>query len=441
MKLFWFSIILFFLNNCSFDNKTNIWKNENKTFDKEDKLFKDFKTISSEITKFNETIPIKKNYKFVLKKSKKNYAWNDIYYSKSNNYHNFHYDNQSKILLKTKKLSKNNIGNYPIFNDNYFIINDQKGNIIIFSIEENRVIKKFNFYKKKLKKIKKNINFIVEKNIIYVSDNIGYLYAYDYILDKIIWAKNYKIPFRSNLKLSNNKLILADQNNNLYFFDKEEGNILKLFPTEDVVLNNIFVNNLSLSDKTLLFLNTYGSLYSVNTNTMQINWFVNLNQSLNLNPNNLFLANLVINNDKKIIISSNNSTYILDKLSGSILFKKNFSSNINSIINNNYLFLITKNSFLISLDLNNGNIIYSYDINQILAEYLNTNKKKIEIKSMMLVNDKIYIYLKKPYLIKLNINGKIVSVEKLPSTVNSSPMIVDSSILYLNNQNKLIILN
>ena len=35
-------------------------------------------------------------------------------------------------------------------------------------------INKFNFYKKKYKKIKKNLNLIVENNIIYVSDNLGF---------------------------------------------------------------------------------------------------------------------------------------------------------------------------------------------------------------------------------------------------------------------------
>ena len=34
---------------------------------------------------------------------------------------------------------------------------------------------------------------------------------------KLLWAKNYKIPFRSNLKIYKNKLIAANQNNNLFF--------------------------------------------------------------------------------------------------------------------------------------------------------------------------------------------------------------------------------
>ena len=70
---------------------------------------------------------------------------------------------------------------------------------------------------KKYKKIEKKLNIALDKNILFVSDNLGYLYSYDYNANKILWAKNFKIPFRSNLKLLNNKIIAANQNNDLFF--------------------------------------------------------------------------------------------------------------------------------------------------------------------------------------------------------------------------------
>ena len=67
--------------------------------------------------------------------------------------------------------------------------------------------------------------------MIYVSDNIGFLYAYDHVKNKVIWAKNFKVPFRSNLKIVEDKLAAANQNNNLYIIDKNSGDNLKLIPT------------------------------------------------------------------------------------------------------------------------------------------------------------------------------------------------------------------
>ena len=395
---FFLLIFLFILNNCSFDDKTGIWKNINQISNKETKLEQNFKILSSSKDPYSEIIPKKNDFIFKSGNTLISQQWNDIYYNQGNNSENFKYKNQNLIIFKSKKLSRSTTNQPVLFNQNNFIFTNEKGNLIVFSINENKVLSKFNFYKKKFKKIKKFLNIIAENEVIYVADNIGYLYAYNYVEEKILWAKNYKIPFRSNLKLFKNKLITSDQNNNLYFFDKKNGNIIKLFPTEETIVKNQFVNNLSISDETLLFLNTYGSIYSINLNSMKMRWFLNLNKSFDVNPSNLFLGTQVINNGELAIISSNNETFAIDIDNGAIVFKKNFPPDVKPIIHKNYLFLITNKSFLVAMDLNSGKTIYSYDLNQKVADFLNTKKKKIFLESMILVNNQIYIFLKNSYI-------------------------------------------
>ena len=355
---FFLLIFLLILNNCSFDNKTGIWKNVNETSNKQTKVEQNFKILSSSKDPYSEIIPKKNDFIFKSGNTLISQQWNDIYYNKGNNSENFKYKSQNLIIFKSKKLSRNSTNHPVLFNKNNFIFTNEKGSLIVFSINGNKVISKFNFYKKKFRKIKKSLNIIAENDVIYVADNIGYLYAYNYVREKIVWAKNYKIPFRSNLKLFENKLIASDQNNNLYFLDKKNGNIIKLFPTEETIVKNQFVNNLSISDEILLFLNTYGSIYSIDLNSMKMKWFLNLNKSFDVNPSNLFLSTEVINNGELAIISSNNETFAVNADNGAIVFKKNFSPDIKPIIHKNYLFLITNKSFLVAIDLNNGKIIY-----------------------------------------------------------------------------------
>ena len=232
---------------------------------------------------------------------------------------------------------------------------------------------KYNFYKNKLKKIKKKLNIITKKNKIFISDNLGYLYALDYLSQKLLWAKNYKLPFRSNLKIVGEKLILADINNTLYFIDKKNGNKLKAVPTEDTIIKNNFINSLSLNKDTLYYLNTYGSLYSINDKG-NIKWFVNLNQSLDINPSNLFFSKPIIFYQDKLIISTNLYLYIIDSTSGSILSKIAITSIVRPIISENNLFIITKNNLLVCINSKKGEIVYSVDISQDIADYLNTKK-------------------------------------------------------------------
>jgi len=441
MKLFYALIIIIFFQNCSFDNKTGIWKNDNYSSKINNDLFEGFETLSSTNEEFNEIIPLDKNFKFVSSNSISNSEWKDIFYDQTNNLKNFKYNDLNQLKFKSKKLSKYELNKSILFEEKNLITSNQKGDIIIYSVNDDIIITKFNFYKKKFKKIKKIINFIVDNNTIYVSDNIGYLYALDYKQNKILWAKNYKIPFRSNLKLFKNKLIASDQNNNLSFFDKNTGEVLKIIPTEETVVKNLFINNLSLNEKSLFFLNTYGSLYSIDIESMRINWFINLNQSLDLNPSNLFFGNQIINSEDKIVVTSNQFTYVINSSTGSTTYKKNISTKIKPIILNDYLFLISNNNLFISMDLNTGKILFSYDVNEQISKFLDVKKKKVEFKNIFAANNKIYIILKNSYILNFNINGKLENINKLPSKINSQPIFIDNSLMYLDFKKKLSIID
>ena len=442
MKLIYFPfLILIFLNNCSFDNKSGIWNSNEKLAKENVGTFSEFKTLSVSKDNFNETIKIKKNYNFSIPKKIKNKNWLDIFYNESNNSSNLSYSEKKNFIKKSKQISRYNLNNFFLIKNNNLIVTDVKGNIIIFSIKENEIISIFNFYKKRYKKIEKNLNIIIDNNIIYVSDNIGFIYAFDFVKEKILWATNGKIPFRSNLKIKDNKLIAADQNNNIYFLNKEKGNVLKLIPTEDSKIKNNFRNNFSISNNLIMFLNTYGSLYAIDKENLKIKWVVNLNQSLDLNPNNLFNGNPIVNNKNFVVITSHQSTYIIDSSTGSVIYKYNIISQLKPSIINNHLFLISSNNFLICINLLNGKIIYSYEINNQIAEYLDVKKKTVAFKSLMFANNKIIILLKNSYILEFKINGSLIDIFKLSSKINSNLIFIDNSILFLDRKNKLIVLS
>ena len=275
-----------------------------------------------------------------------------------------------------------------------------------------------------------------------MADNIGYLYAFNYKKNEILWAKNYKIPFSSNLKLAKNNLILSNQNNNLFFINKIDGNIIKQIPTEETTVKNNFKSNLSINQDSVLYLNTYGSLYSINFTSKEINWFLNLKDAINFSSNDLFFGSEVINSKSKIVVSSNFYTYIINSNNGSIDYKINFSSNIKPIILSNYLFAVTKNNFLVSIDINKKKIIYSYDIENKISEFLNENKKaKVELDSMFILNNNIYLFLKNSYFLQFDIRGNLENIKKLPKKKLSNLTFIDGNMLYLNTKGKLAILD
>jgi outer membrane protein assembly factor BamB len=441
MKFFFVIVLIILFNNCSFDNKTGIWENENTVGKKENNLFKDFGEIVLSEEPYNKTVKLKENFPFKLTKPVTNKLWLDIYYNKNNNLNNFNFNNEFNLIYKSKKISRYRISNNVLFNNNSIITSDIKGNLIIFSLDDNQITTKFNFYNKKYKKIDKVLNYIIENNIVYISDNIGFLYSFDLEKNEILWAKKTKVPFRSNLKLSDQNLIASNQNNELLFFNKINGDLLKSIPTEETKIKNQFKNNLSVYNEKLFFINTFGSLYSVNIKDKKLDWFVNLNQTNNINPSNLFLGNEIIVDNKKIISTSDKFTFIIDSNTGSIIHKKNFSSIVKPLVHNNYLLVVNKNNFLIALDIITGKIIYSYDLNQKVSDFFNIKKKYLKINNLMLLNNEIFIFLKNTYVLKLSIDGTLKEVRKFPSTINSKPIIVDNKIFYFDKKGKIFVIN
>ena len=443
MKYLFFLIVLFFLNNCSFDNKTGIWKNESivSVNDKNKEIFKDFKDFVGSENIFKKEIILEDKKRIKMLPPISNDKWSEFYYNNENNLNNFIYNDLNQIIFKSKKLTRANVNHFFIFNNGNIILSDDKGSIIIFSTKTNSVINKFNFYKKKYKKKEIKLNFYLEENIIYVSDNIGYLYSYDYLSNKVVWAINNKLPFKSNIKVFENKIVSSDINNNLIFFDKTSGTILKLIPTENNVIRNQFINNLSLTKDNLFFLNSYGSLYAIDNKKMKLNWFINLNPSLALNHSRLFDGSKIIANEKIVLVSSNNKTFIIDQKTSTILNKFNFSSDVRPIIHNNLIFLITKGGYLVVIDAENYEILYSKNISSEVSKFLDTKEKSLFFKDLFLLNDNITIFLNNSFVLEFKNTGELNNIKKLPSKIKSTPISINSKLIYLNKKNKLVILN
>ena len=440
MKLFFIFLILLLFLNCSFDNKTGIWKNNSNISKNKLGSFEDFKQIGVRKSSFNEIIELKKKIIFDIPKKINNDRWEDIYYNQYNNHVNFSYDERKNLTFVSKKISKYKIKKFFLYDKGNLIFTDERGNLIIFSIKTNKIISRLNFYKKTYKKITKNLNIVVNDSIIYVSDNLGFIYSFDYINNKILWAKDNKIPFRSNLKVINDKLIASDQNNRVSIFDKKNGNILKLIPTEETKIKNNFKNNFSINKNFIFMLNTYGSLYSINKNNNNVKWVTNLNQSIDINPSNLFNGRELISSNEYVIVSSEDATYVINPLSGAIIRKFNIISKIKPLIIKNHLFLVSSNNLLICINIKTSEIIYSLNINKKIAEFFEIKQETALFEDILFANDKILIQLKNSYIVEFDIKGDIINIFKFQNKINSKLIFIDNSIIYLNKKNKLIVL-
>ena len=89
----------------------------------------------------------------------------------------------------------------------------------------------------------------------------------------------------------------------------------------------------------------------------------------------------------------------------------------------------------------NKKIIYSYDINQKIADFLNTKKKEVKFKSIFIANKEILIFLKNSFVLNFGVRGELKSINKLPTKIKTNPIFIDGSVLYLDQKNRVSIVN
>ena len=227
-------------------------------------------------------------------------------------------------------------------------------------------------------------------------------------------------------------------------FNSKNGDKIWNFLTDKNLLQTSFINNLALEGKNLYALNTNGSLYSINSNTTNLNWIANFKEVIGNQSSNIFMAYPLIISDDKILISTDKSISLYNLSNGVEKWQLDVSIKINPIFSKDFIFLITKNNFLICLNSNNGTILWSQDINNLLKKSLvKPNLKKIgNYINLKIADNKILIFTDKAKIIQIDpFTSKVISLNEISNKLGSKPLFLNKNIYYLDNKNRFIEIN
>jgi len=409
-------LVSILLVGCSFDDKTGIWNdasnipveisrsdtiNKKKTNSRFEDVFVDKKI-------FNEEKELDKNFNFKIENALDNTNWPQEFASNTNNVSNFKYNDNKLLISKSSKLSKT-LGSKYSFIKNTVLYNkkiisyDHKGSIFVYSLENKKKILEFNFYKKAFKEYNKKIFLVVNENKIYAADNLGYVYAIDIETRTLIWAKNYGIPFRSNIKFFDGQLFLANQDNIIYSIKAKNGEKNWQLSSSVTFLKSKFKNNIVIDElnNSVIFINTSGELYSLNYLNQRINWVLNFKNFSLKGDKDLFLSQPLAIKDGNLFVSTENSLLSYNLIAGSRNWIKPVAPILKPIITKNNVFTFTKNDLLICIDRKTGEIRWSKNI------YLSIKKPKKmrkigEIFNLSIANDNINLFSHEGYLLSFD---------------------------------------
>ena len=139
-KLISLTIIIFFLNHCSFNQNSKIWTGDGQIKKKETKdnlelIFKKENDVSKDINLLSSK-------RLIFEKSQVKSQWSQRFQNRFNDTNNFTFLNQGEIK-KFSKISRHKINKNILFYKNNLFFSDIKGNIGVLSLTKNKIIYKF----------------------------------------------------------------------------------------------------------------------------------------------------------------------------------------------------------------------------------------------------------------------------------------------------------
>ncbi len=423
-KLIFTFIVLFFLNNCSFNENARIWKDKENKLETDKKITKVFAEENLSVSEFNSDLKL------------------DLSSIKINNKKN---ENQNNLGFQNYKGELTKIGNFkfskleelnqldfkPIFLNNGIIFFDKKGTIIRYDNNQ-KIIWKKNHYSKAEKKLKPKLNFLLDSQNLLVTDNIAKYYSMNISTGELNWSRNNDYPFNSNIKKHKDKIFVIDYKNTLRCFKIKDGSECWNLQTEDSFTISNIKYSLIISNDNVIFNNSIGDITAVDIETGLITWQLPTQSSSIINETYNFKTSKLVSDGNSVFFSNNkNQFYSIDLKTGTTNWINEVNSIVKPILVGNLIFTISNEGYLYLIDKNKGNIVRITDL---FLNYKYKKRKNIYPIGFVMGDKNIFLTNSDGKMIIAGIeDGKIIKIEKVSGGLVSEPFIFNNNLYVVRN--------
>jgi len=417
-------LALIFLNQCSFNENSRIWKDKENKLEAQKNIKKVFLEDKKITTEFNQELKLDLS---IIK-------FNNKITDNENNYGSQNYEGLIDKIgnYKFSKFEDINQLNFkPIFLEDGLIFFDKKGSIIRYN-DKTKVLWKQNHYSKSEKKLRPKLDFIQDGENLLITDSIAKYYSVNINSGELNWSKNNIYPFNSDIKKHKNKIFVIDYKNTLRCFNISDGNECWNLKTEDsFTISNSKFSLIVINDK-VIFSNSIGDITAVDIETGVIIWQLPTQSSSIINETYNFKISKLVSDGNSIIFSNNkNEFHSIDVKTGTINWINEINSNITPIITENLIFTVSNEGYLIVIEKNNGNIIRVTDL---FKNYKLKKRKNINPVGFVIGNTNLYLTNTDGKMIVVDLSlGDIKKIEKISGDFISRPFIFNQNLFVIRN--------
>lgn len=423
-KRIFFTLVLIFLTNCSFNKNSKIW-NENSNSVEADKTFQ--KVVIEEKTKTRELNPLIKIDLSNIKTQNFN----------SNPQNNFGALKYSGLFDKVGNFNFSKFKNFdplnlkPLFIKDGIVFFNKKGSIIFFDNNQKIVWKK-NYYSKFEKKLNPKLSFSLDGKNLIIADNIGKYYLLNIDNGELIWMKNNVYPFNSEIRRFEDKFFIVDYKNILRCFYIKNGSECWNFATEDTLTISTNKYSIITHKDIVVFNNSIGDITAINISSGLIQWQLPTQSNKIVNESYNFKNSKLVKDKETIFFSNNkNQFYSIDIKTGIPKWVNNVNSHLTPILVGEYIFTVSDDGYLYTIQKNQGNIIR---INDVYKFYKEKKRNKIKPVGIKVGQDKLYLSNSDGNILIIDLgSGKILRIEKVSRNQISKPFIYNESLFLIKN--------
>lgn len=423
-KKIFFTVILIFLTECSFNQNSKIWNENINKLETNENLKKVETDKKSEVLELNPLIRIDlSNIKIINHSSNNQNNFGALKYSgdfkKIGSYRFSKFENFDQINLK------------PLFLKQGLIFFDKKGSVIFFN-NDKKIVWKKNYYSKFEKKLSPKLSFASNGNNLIVTDNIGKYYLINIDDGELIWMKSNIYPFNSEIKKYEDKFFVVDYKNIIRCFYLKNGSECWNYATEDSLTISANKYSIITHENLVIFNNSIGDITAIDISSGLIQWQLPTQSNQIINETYNFRNSKLVGDKKSIFYSnSKNQFYSIDINTGVPKWINNINSHITPFIVGEYIFTISDDGYLYTLQKNQGNIIR---INDVYKFYKTKKRNQIKPIGISIGQDKLYLTNNDGRIIVIDLgSGKVVRTERISRGQISKPFIFNENLFLIKN--------
>jgi len=340
---------------------------------------------------------------------------------------------QSGVNLQKKINSISGKFQKMLFYKNKIFVIDDKSKIQVFDQNLKKIISKKIYNRKIYKKYNLKFDIAINQNILLISDNLGNIQALNSSSLKKIWSLELKVPFRSNIKIYDNKIFIMNTNSKIFSINLKKGDINWSFETTSKSLKHSNSYQISIFADKLFFTNDSAEIFCIDLKTRNVIWtLVFSSENFKKSPIIFKSSPIIIDQNNNLFVSTNYGfLYSINSNNGFLNWSKPLKSNNNLILTEKYIFSSSSDRIKI-LNKETGDILFNKNISILYNKNKNFSLEKIHIGK-----SNIYLFSQDGTIGLIKISN-LNSIKFLKPAKNFKDFIVANEHLYLLTLNSII---